>query len=171
MTTLFTQELPADPFVLRETLDCWYLAFRNFCNITTSTIPPPLFYPKLQEFLKHNSGQKYQRSILFENPTEIRSTKSSVLLKPLADNDEEVAAMLSLRVSVDRAKVSSAFPFSFAFPFFEQYAVIRSEAIQNVVASLVVVLVVSVILIGNPFVAVIVLMGVGLSVVDILGTV
>ena len=75
-------------------------------------------------------------------------------------NTQEVDAMHSIRSSVMEAGLVDTFPYSFVFLFYEQYAIIPGETVINIAASLAVVLVISVVLVGNVYAAFITLLGV-----------
>lgn len=167
MYTLFAETLPQNPYVQNDTITSWYLSFRQSRGLgATETIDPSQYYAQLAVFLQTN-GSQYAADFVFDNSsTKILASKSSVLLIQLESNDEQVDAMFSLRDSIDGA---IGFPFTYLFIFFEQYAIVKDEAIMTLVASLIAVLILSILLIGNIPVACIVLTGVGLSVVDVLG--
>ena len=165
-------DLATNKWVIDGSLQSWYSDFRDFASLNDidSTLEPNTFYTELQKFLISPAGAKYVADINLDTSTgEISSTRSSLVSVYLATNDIQVDAMKGLRETINSIGVPKAFPFTFWFIFYEQFAVLVKETLQIVFSALAVVFLVTFLLIANPVVSIIVLMGVGLSLVDILG--
>lgn len=176
MNKLFGQSgyVLSDDYIVNDSLSSWYVGFRAseaILNDVDAVIEPEQYYLKLQDFLETENGSRFRNDLVFNDKSTLKASRSLAFLTNIATNDDQVDAMLSIRQSVEKATLPDAFPFTLAFIYFEQYVVIKSETIKIVFSSLAVVFFVSVILIGDPYAAFIVLLGVGLSVVDILGVV
>lgn len=169
MNDLFGTEgyLAADPYVIPRTMNCWYQEFRLFANMTAGneTIPSGEYYVVLSEFLNAPVGSSFRQDlILNDNQTRILASRTSISLSKLVNE-----AMYSLRAAVDRADLDHAFAFTDRFIFFEQEGRNKSQAVQSMIMALATVFLVSLFLIGNLFTAIVTFLGVGFSVVDILG--
>lgn len=172
MAQLFSPkgELAKNEWVAKGTLNSWYPAFRDFASSDKEIIPPGSYYSKLEEFLT-GAGYRFATNFKFENTTGSRvivSSRSSVVTIPLMNNDDQFYAMKGLRKAVYSANLD-AYPFSDAFISYEQYAVMQEEAIQIISFSLGMVFIMTLLIIANPLVSFIILLGVGFSITDILG--
>lgn len=177
MAQLFSPKgkLNKSEWVVENTLDSWYPVFREFVSLdgVESTIPPSKFYTRFGEFLISPVGARFSKDFKIENVTgtpRIVASKSIVTTIHLNSNDDDVAAMQGLRTAIDSANVPVAYPYAYQFIYFEQYAVLYREAFQIVFFSLGAVFIMTFLLIGNLLASTIVIVGVGLSIIDILGT-
>ena len=168
MNRLFSQPdglIEQDEWVQPETVESWYLSFRaaqTDLNLITDEdiIPEDEYADRLESFLAE-AGLRFVRDVVFEDDNErIIATRSYATLRALGSNDEQVDAMQSIRASVKEAGLVDTFPFAFDFLFYEQYVIIPGETVTSIVASLAVVLIISVVLVGNVYAAFITLLGV-----------
>merc|ERR1711920_74295 len=159
-------------WVENGTLSSWFIAFRAYANVSgeNEVIPSENYYGLLSAFLGSSQGSIFVKDLVFNQDSSLLvASRSSVAMKDFESNEDEIAGMKSIRASVDEADLPGAFPYAYEFIFFEQYDVLPQEAVTNILASLIVVLVVAFILIGNPKAAIFTFLGVAFSVVDIIG--
>lgn len=165
--------IESNPFTIQTSLDSWWVGFRVYLGMTSPEefIEENTFYSSLNNFLSSPYGKRFSPSIILSNGRVVATRNQILVLNNEDNNDEQVDAMKSIRQSVESAGLPVAFPFTNMYVYFEQYAVIKQETITTVASSLAIVFVVSFLLIGNPLTALVTLLGVALSVVDILGIV
>eukprot|EP00996_Jenningsia_fusiforme_P001768 NODE_262_length_2571_cov_16.693894_g240_i0.p1 GENE.NODE_262_length_2571_cov_16.693894_g240_i0~~NODE_262_length_2571_cov_16.693894_g240_i0.p1 ORF type:complete len:822 (+),score=177.04 NODE_262_length_2571_cov_16.693894_g240_i0:206-2467(+) len=167
----------SNQYVQKMSVDCWLLSMRESYNLDVASRNPgdffsaSEFYPKLNDFLNSTAGSRYRRDLTFDADGRLNATRFSALFFTLTDNSDQIDAMKTLRDDVEAVGLEGAFPFAFEFLIYEQFAVLYSEAVQGVLLSLCVVLVVSQLLIGHPGASLVAFLGVGLTIVDILGLV
>lgn len=169
---LIEKDATIDP----ESVDCWYTAFRSFQNITDedSFIPQETFVSDLQEFLKVPAAARFDTDIIFDKGgTKIKSSRFSAEHVPLESNSDQVDAMNGFRETIRRADIGrdgeDAFPYTFIYTFYEQYAALPKEIGLSLGLSLVAVAIVSCLLIGHPIVAIVCFVSVLMILVDLLG--
>lgn len=174
MTRLLDKEdgyVVENSYYQNNSLESWYNRFREFGNLTSDdqTFLSEEYYTMLDEFLLSEVGTQFKKHLVFDDDGQLIATQSMALLVTLETNAEEVDAMQTLRSSVDEAGLDEAFPYSYDFIFFEGDAVIKEETMKSTLCSLAAVFAVTCVLIGNVRAALIVLLGVCVSVVDLLG--
>lgn len=176
MNRLFNEDdgaIVTEPYYRDGSLKSWYFNFRDFGNLTSNdqTIPPDDYYDLLDQFLTTTKIGKFFAQNIVQDDTSglIVATQSIARYVTLESKEIEVDAMRSLRSAVDSAGVEDAFAFSRAFIYIEGDAIIKEEAVKSALLSLTAVFVVTLVLVGHLFVASIVLLGVGFSLIDLLG--
>mmetsp|Transcript_9493 Transcript_9493/g.17123 ORF Transcript_9493/g.17123 Transcript_9493/m.17123 type:complete len:931 (-) Transcript_9493:1479-4271(-) len=171
LCTPMTGLVAQNEFINSETVSCWYFDMRQFYGLSENQyISSTEFISSLQTFLNSSQGAQYRDDINMTS-SEILASRFFGSYIPLDTNEQEVDSMQSLRKTVTDSNLPDSFPYFFGYIFWEQYAVIRGEALLATLLSLVMVFIVSLLLIGNPFVALIVLVSLAFTVVDILGIV
>uniref|UniRef100_A0A7S2LTG5 SSD domain-containing protein n=1 Tax=Leptocylindrus danicus TaxID=163516 RepID=A0A7S2LTG5_9STRA len=163
--------IASDPYYRDESLRSWYNNFREFANLTEpqQLFSPEDYYPLLNQYLTTTEmGNFFAKNIVMEQERMI-ATKSIARFVSLETNEDEVDAMHSLRNSVDSAGVEDAFAFGSPFIYLEGDSIIKDEAVKSALLSLTAVFVVTLVLVGHLYAASIVLLGVGFSVIDLLG--
>ncbi|KAA8492359.1 Niemann-Pick C1 protein [Porphyridium purpureum] len=168
LCTPVTGLVAQNEYIQQDTVQCWYHSMRQFYNLPDGQVfPENTFFSQLQDFLA-SDGARFTSDFNLTS-TQILASRFSAEYVPLSNNEDQVNSMQSLRDTVDNSDLPDSFPFFFGFIFYEQYAVIREEALLAVGLSLAMVLVVTLFLVGSPFTALIVLFSLGFSVVDVMG--
>mmetsp|Transcript_16582 Transcript_16582/g.36034 ORF Transcript_16582/g.36034 Transcript_16582/m.36034 type:complete len:965 (+) Transcript_16582:64-2958(+) len=166
-----TGSIAQNQYIRDDSVTCWYYDMRSYYNLADGEyFAANEFSSQLASYLAAD-GAKYLRNINMTDSGVILATRFFAQYKPLETNEEEVDSMHSLRETASDSGVPGAFPFFFGYIFWEQYAIVRGEALLAICLSLVMVFVVALLLIGHPLVALIVLVSLGFSLVDILGIV
>lgn len=166
-----TGAIASSPYVDSASVDCWYASLRETVADPATDLTGDAFYPALQNFLTTPQGARFQNSLRFGEDRRISMARFTAQQLDFETNEEEVESMEALRELVDTSSLDGAFPYTFAFTFVEQQAVLVQEAALTVGLSLVFVLLVTLVLIGHPFASVITLASVGGAVTSVLGIV
>lgn len=150
---------------------------------------PAKFYSAVSTWLATAAGRRFAADVVWKDPADpakgilaSRAHAEHMSFQTCADgvaskNDVEkmVGSMMDLRTTVSDALPKSAtmgesYAFSFNYPGWEGLHVIRRELIQNVLLAVASVFVVVFVLIANLGAAVLVCLCVGMTVVELLGT-
>jgi predicted RND superfamily exporter protein len=148
--------------------------------IGTAFIPPAKFWMWLDQFLADAPlGAIYSSEVVWNVNETVRTsahiaeglkaTRVRANYKASDKADEQVASMRTLRESVNAAQVGTAFPYMFMYLYYEQYAIIVSEALMNLGLALVAVAIITFIMLANVMSSVLVMLCVVLVDIDILG--
>jgi len=143
-------------------------------------IPPKYFWKWLDQFLADAPlGAVYGSEVVWVKNTTVRSEAdinkgiiaTRVRANYLASDkaDEQVASMRTLRESVESAEVGNSFPYMFMYLYYEQYAIIVTEAITNLGLALVAVFIITMLILANVQASLMVMLCVVLVDIDILG--
>lgn len=101
------------------------------------TVPPEHFYDWLHQFLEETrEGGRYKASVQWKDESDrkagISGTRSRATYAAVHSAKDEINSMKDLRVVVDEPdNLGYTYPFFYGFIFYEQYAVIIFEFIQN----------------------------------------
>lgn len=148
---------------------CWYEALRQASSLPDGDyFAPQDFYSELQKFLGQ-AGVRFKGDLQFDTSNRLLAARFHARLSPQPSNEESAVAMDSIVASVDSVGLDGAFPFTFSFLLYAQYAILEQETFQNVGTALVVVFLVSLLMLGNPIVCFTVFLGVAMTVVELLG--
>eukprot|EP00753_Platysulcus_tardus_P005631 PLAT13548.1.p1 GENE.PLAT13548.1~~PLAT13548.1.p1 ORF type:complete len:988 (+),score=491.43 PLAT13548.1:88-2964(+) len=136
-------------------------------------VPEQHFLTWLFEFLNDNPrGGFVSSDVVFEEDepgSRIAAGRMRALYLNLASADEQVRSMLDLRAICADSGLDGAFPFMFMYSFYEQFAIIESEAIQNLALALLAVAIISVVMLGSLRAAVLVMLCVVMVDASLLG--
>jgi len=107
------------------------------------TVPEDKFLLWLERFLEETrEGGRYKSSVQWVDDKDrqgkgIRGTRSRATYAAVHNAQDEIDSMKDLRVVVDKSdKLGYSYPFFYGFIFYEQYAVIIFEGIQNLCLAL-----------------------------------
>jgi hypothetical protein len=148
--------------------------------IETAYIPPAKFYTWLDQFLADAPlGAIYASEVVWNNNATVRTpamvnegfkaTRLRANYKASDKADEQVASMRTMRTAVQDAGVGASFPYMFMYLYYEQYAIIVSEALLNLGLALVAVALITFVMLANVLSSVLVMLCVVLVDIDILG--
>ncbi|KAL9950578.1 hypothetical protein ACROYT_G043094 [Oculina patagonica] len=173
-----------EEYIVSSSVNSWYEEFIDWAidekpeqyikqrKITNET----WFYLWLSEFLQ-TSGMSYQRNIRIENgtghhPFQITATRMNLRHKSINSTRKEVKAMEKLRDRVGSVfpNDSQAFPFSPFYLSFETNKVISKELFRNMGLALLTVMLVTPVALTNLRTCFLVFTCVGLTLVNIMGT-
>jgi len=165
-----------DVWIDDDDLTSWYASFKA-ANPTGIPTTAAAWYLAVQQFVTQNpAGRSLEGDIKFNVDnngvaTGIRTARFRTFYKPLSGSTEQVDAMTSLRATVEGVGfgTENAFPYTREYLDWEQYAVIGTEAAQNLSLALGCVMVVNLVLIGSIAVAALVGLCVVLTVISMLG--
>ena len=148
--------------------------------ISDSFVPPAKFMEWLDQFLSDAPLGAIQASeVIWANNKTVRdcssgdctliATRVRANYKATDKADEQVASMRTLRDDVAASGVGASFPYMFMYLYYEQYAIIQSEAIFNLSLALVAVFVITYVMIVSLRATLLVMLCVVLVDIDILG--
>lgn len=148
--------------------------------IENAYIPPDKFWKWLDQFLADAPlGAIYGSEVVWHNNATVRTpamidegikaTRIRANYKASDKADEQVASMRTLRESVQSADVGNSFPYMFMYLYYEQYAIIVTEAVTNLALALLAVLVITMVMLANVTSSMLVMLCVVLVDIDILG--
>ena len=148
--------------------------------IENAYIPPDKFWKWLDQFLADAPlGAIYGSEVVWHNNATVRTpamidegikaTRIRANYKASDKADEQVASMRTLRESVQSADVGNSFPYMFMYLYYEQYAIIVTEALLNLGLALLAVFIITFIMLANVQSSFLVMLCVVLVDIDILG--
>lgn len=164
-------------FVAPGSVDCWYHVFRQVNNVTgNGVIPPATFNDKLKTFLASGDGGRYRRSVNMTASGTVDAAVFSATRKFTASNKEEIDSLLGIRNAADSVGFGAdkkgnpkAFPYSFVDTFTEQYRALPTEIALSLGLASLAVAVICFQLVGHPLVALVSVLVVGMTIIDVLG--
>merc|ERR1712032_1026497 len=130
------------------------------------------FVLEVSRFISSPAGSRFAKDVAFEkasgDPVGIVGTRAFYQGKITDDAGKDVEFVNKLRESADKRPLD-AFPFFYAFLFYDGYALMVEETIRNVVVALVCVLIVTTVLLGDILGSLLVVSMVGIVDVCLLG--
>jgi len=150
-------------------------------SIEKSYIPSKKFYVWLDQFLMDAPlGGTLTSEIIYETDKtdrdcstgeceRINATRIRANYKATDTADEQVESMFTMRADVEAAKLGTSFPYMFMYLYYEQYAIILTEAMLNLGLALVAVFFITLIIIANFRATILVMLCVIMVDIDILG--
>lgn len=164
-------------WVIPSSVDCWYTAMRDDAGLTGSDVfEEGSFSTTVQTFLS-GPGAGYARNVVLDKGS-IKISRFGLLYRFAGSNDEEIERLDTLRADVERANFGSsgspelenAFPYAFSDIFVEQYKALPGEVALSLGLSIAAVGIVTVVLLGNPLVALLCMLVVGLVLICVVGS-
>ena len=149
--------------------------------VENTYVPPAKFWAYLDQFLADDGlgAALYGSEFVWVNNVTVRdedaiaegikATRIRAGYKATDQAEAQVSSMMDLRTSVDSAGISGTFPYMFMYLYYEQYAIITHEAIQNLGLALAAVFVIVTLLVANIGATLLVMLCVVLVDIDILG--
>ena len=144
--------------------------------IENAYIPPDKFWKWFDQFsdarrshLRVGSRVAQRDGAPPDDDEGIKATRIRANYKASDKADEQVASMRTLRESVQSADVGNSFPYMFMYLYYEQYAIIVTEAVNNLALALLAVLVITMVMLANVTSSMLVMLCVALVDIDILG--
>ncbi|XP_066924192.1 patched domain-containing protein 3-like [Clytia hemisphaerica] len=135
----------------------WMSALRDWSTKTQTNITGPHFIPALHGFLKMNPF--FYPDVIFDNRGNIKASRMIMYLKDNTDSDFLKKAMLTLRSDLREKNDLPVYAISYAFIFYEQYAVILQNTIRNIAICATAILVITLPYLVNPKVTLLVFYG------------
>ena len=143
-------------------------------------LPEAMFWAWLDQFLADSPfGGTFASEIVWVDNSTVRDeamvalgvTATRIRANYIATDEaaDQVASMVDLRASVASAGVGDAFPYMFMYLYYEQYAIIFVEAMQNLGLALLAVLIIVYLLVANFGLTLLVMLCVLMVDVNILG--
>eukprot|EP00173_Palmaria_palmata_P005275 Plantae.Rhodophyta-Palmaria_palmata.ctg902.p1 GENE.Plantae.Rhodophyta-Palmaria_palmata.ctg902~~Plantae.Rhodophyta-Palmaria_palmata.ctg902.p1 ORF type:complete len:329 (+),score=49.88 Plantae.Rhodophyta-Palmaria_palmata.ctg902:187-1173(+) len=164
-------------WVIPSSVDCWYTAMRDDAGLTGSDVfEEGSFSTTVQTFLS-GPGAGYARNVVLDKGS-IKVSRFGLLYRFADSNDEEIERLDTLRADVERAdfgssgspELENAFPYAFSDIFVEQYKALPGEVALSLGLSIAAVGIVTVVLLGNPLVALLCMLVVGLVLICVVGS-
>lgn len=169
--------LGSNRWVQADTIDCWYVKFREeMLESGDIVVKPTSFLKKVKEFTEEGApGQRYFDDLLF-NGSELIGCRVSMQYVYRDTNDDEVDSMKSVRDSASSVGFGNAadgnpaaFPYSIFDVFTEQFVALPRETGLSLGLASVAVALVCFFLVGHPLVALVCVVVVGVIIIDVLG--
>jgi hypothetical protein len=151
----------------------WYDSFVEDQNRSDrAQVSDRAFALEVSTFVSSPAGSRFGKDVVFEkangDAVSITGTRAFYQGRITEDASQDVEFVNELRESAGK-KPLDAFPFFYAFLFYDGYALMVEETIRNVVVALVCVLVVTAVLLGNVLGSFLVVSMVGIVDVCLLG--
>eukprot|EP01048_Picozoa_sp_COSAG05_P012686 COSAG05_NODE_1292_length_5262_cov_2.550068_1_plen_249_part_10 len=157
-------------------VESWFSVFCNYsasinassCS-TTSLVSDAAFAASVTSWLSTPSGMRYTGDIKVVSG-KVTSCRLHAIYAPnkVTTSDGMVDAMQLLRSEV-AAVAPSAFPFTYQYMFWEQFAVVKDELFTNIMLSLACVLFITAVLTAHPGMALLICSMVGITLVSMGG--
>lgn len=164
-----------DRWVLDYTVRSWFEEFTEYLRIDNEDAVLPTgedFLPALNEWLE-GEGSVYRQDIVFdENQTKIITSRMTGNHNFTEESDDWVDSMDSLRSTVENQDPPlsvNSFAYGRDYVEYEQYKVIRKEALVNLGLALLMVFVIITLLLVNPVAAGMTFISIALVVVELVG--
>jgi len=166
----------------KRTLDCswvdrgvgsWYSSFvADTARSDRAKVSASAFANEVKTFVASPAGKRFANDVKFaidaSGANSVTASRSMVFMKETKSGGEDVESMNAVRDCVSGGPLE-AFPFFYAFLYFDGLDVVDGECIQNVLLASLCVFVVSVIMLADIVAASIVLLMIGLVDVCLLG--
>jgi hypothetical protein len=139
---------------------------------TDGYVPEAKFYTWLKEFLDTRGGALFGVDLILDNddaPTKINAARFRSTYVAVGKATEQVKSMEDMRVIVNRVEIEGSFPYMFMYLYYEQFAIIGSEAVTNISLALLAVSIVTFTLLSNFWMGLLVMTCVLLVDIDLLG--
>jgi len=170
-------DVQANSYIEAGSVYGWYSEFRGWVNETYALdtagfVPSASFFTYLEQFLAAPTGRRFERDLLWVSdvPTDgVSATRFHGRYRDLPDAQTQVSSMRSLRSTVSNVNFGSTFPYTFAYLFYEQYAIIVREAVTNLALAFAAVIIITLFIVADVGATALVGLMIAMVDVDLLG--